>query len=155
TANTKYVQALGAVRDVLQKLPAGTSVSLWIFGQFEPTATEAKDADRTVKRILEPTVWRPNDTVQLAQLMAKLEYPTVRCWNETPVLRAMIAAKRDLADAQGFRTLLVITDGMDNRWREDAELNPLRRDLAIGLRENFQNAGILIQMVGFKFAGQE
>ena len=36
-------------------------------------------------------------------------------WNETPIVETMLRAKNDLAGTQGFKTMLVLTDGVTSR----------------------------------------
>ena len=118
-----------AHNDVLQKLPRGTTVSLWVFGQAVGADKTVKEAEKTIRRVQEPVEWDPSNPERLRQLMAKVQYPALEPWNESPIVRAMLAAKRDLDGVAGFKTLLVITDGMDNRFTEDAQANPRKKDI--------------------------
>ncbi|HYT87097.1 MAG TPA: hypothetical protein VEL76_00125, partial [Gemmataceae bacterium] len=75
-------------------------------------------------------------------------------WNQSPIVRAMWrAAREDLRGADGPKTLLVITDGMDNRFAEDKLLNRDKKGIGPFLAANFRD--IKIQIIGFKFAGGE
>jgi hypothetical protein len=156
TPQTKYNQVTRAVREVLSKLPRGTMVSLWMFGQAGPpgqrTVTNAED---TITHVQEPVAWNPEDPEQLKALMARVEYPAVLPWNETPLARVILQAKNDVANAPGFRTILVLTDGMDNRFDNDRQYNKDKKGIGAALREAFWNSGIVINIVGFRFPGKE
>src|SRR5207237_4113194 len=66
-----------------------------------------------------------------------------------------LMAKDDLKNATGFKTMLVITDGMDNRLDKDRELNPGKKSIPVVLREAFQSSGIVLNIVGFKVEDAE
>ncbi len=160
---TKYAEATRALREVLERLPQGTLVSLWVFGQALGSQKSAPDAERTIRRVLPPTRWNPGDQGQLQSLMARVEYPAIEPWNESPIVEAMLAAKGDLLDASGFKTLVVITDGMDNRFAKalsNAATAPSAeaassRDIPQALTEGFANTGIAVEVVGFKIVNAE
>ncbi len=152
---TKYAEALSALRQVLRRLPKGTTVSLWTFGQAMGPRKTVPDAERTVQRLLAPVKWDPEEPAQLRDLMAKVAYPTLEPWNESPVVRAMVMAKDDLKKATGFKTLLVLTDGMDNRFATDQELNPNKIDIPTFLTQTFRDSGIVVNMVGYKVVNAE
>lgn len=147
TPQTKYAEATKALHDVLSQVPQGVKVSLWVFGQAMGSAKTVSQAEQTIERILDPEPW---SSQQLAKLMAKVKYPTIEPWNESPIVRTMLAAKNDLANAQGFKSLVVITDGMDNRFAEDTAFNPNHVDIPTKLIEAFGQSGIVVNVVGFK-----
>jgi hypothetical protein len=155
TDATKFAEATRALKQVLGKIPKGTTVSLWVFGQAMRPRKTVKDAEQTVRRVQDPVPWDPDDPAQLQQLMAKVEYPALEPWNESPVVRAILAAKEDLRQVAGFKTTLVLTDGMDNRFDHDRALNPARKDIPTVLREAFHDSGIVLHVVGFKVESRE
>jgi len=152
---TKYAEALQALRQVLRRLPKGTTVSVWVFGQAMGPRKTVADAERTVMQVQAPIRWDPDHPTQLRDVMAKVAYPTVEPWNESPIVRAMVMAKDDLKRATGFKTLLVLTDGMDNRFATDRELNPKGLDIPTFLTQTFRDSGIVVNMVGYKVVGRE
>jgi hypothetical protein len=152
---TKYNEALAALREILGRLPKGTTVSLWVFGQAVGPAKTVDDAESTIRRIQAPVVWGPDDPDQLRGLMARLAYPALEPWNESPIVRAIVAAKEDLRRAGGFKSVLVLTDGMDNRFARDRELNPRNLDIPAFLTETFRNTGIALNVVGYKVSTAE
>lgn len=152
---TKYVEATTALQRVLQNIPVGTQVSLWVFGQAMGSGKTVPHAEDTIRQVQAPVAWNPQVGNQLSALMAKVNYPAIEPWNESPILRAMLAAKNDLSSVTGFKTLLVITDGMDNRFAEDAQANPNKQDIPAALISAFQDSGILVNIVGFKVVGGE
>src|SRR5262249_966229 len=108
-------------------------------------------AEETIRRIQAPTSWDPDDPDQLRVLMTRVR--KLEPWNETPLLRALVEAKEDLVRAPGFRTLLVLTDGMDNRFAKDSRYR--NKTIPGVIKEEFQDAGIVINLIGFRFAGKE
>lgn len=155
TPKTKFNEMTGALKIVLQKLPKGTTVSLWIFGQAIPPNNTAQRAEDTIRRLQDPIQWDPKDTGQLAALMKKVQYPALVPWNESPIVRSMLMAKNDLKNATGFKTLLVLTDGMDNCFKDDKQYNPKGLDIPTVLRESFQDSGIAVNIIGFKVVNKE
>jgi hypothetical protein len=79
----------------------------------------------------------------------------------SPILQAMLEAKADLVGGDregGYRTLLVLTDGVDNRFqgRVDKDFNPDgKKTIPAALREQFDKSGIAVKMVGFQLSDKE
>lgn len=155
TDATKFAEATRALRQVVRKLPRNTTVSVWAFGQAVGPEKTVKDAESTIRRVQDPVQWNPADPDQLDDVLSKVEYPALEPWNESPIVRAMLSAKEDLAGAPGFKTILVLTDGMDNRFADDAALNPKKQDIPTVLRTEFQGSGIELNIVGFKVSSRE
>lgn len=151
---TKYIEAVEALKSVLARVPLGTTVSVWAFGQSLGAARTAP-AEQTIKRVLDPVSWNPADNQQLADLMAKISYPALEPWNESPVVRAMVEARGDLLGFGGYKNLIVITDGVDNRFARDAEINPTGMDIPTFLTSQFQNTAIVVDVIGFKVGAGE
>jgi hypothetical protein len=152
---TKFNEATRALRGMLRRLPKGVTVSLWVFGQAMGSGKTVTDVERTVLRMQAPIAWDPDDPAQLGDLMARVSYPALEAWNESPIMHAMLRAKEDLRHATGFKTLLVLTDGMDNRFANDREFNPTRKDIPTALRDAFWDSGIEVNVVGFKVVDTE
>jgi len=152
TPKTKYNEVTRALRDVLARLPRGTMVSIWVCGQAVGGARTVEQAEDTVRRIQEPIAWQPE---RLNQVMAKVEYPNLQPWNESPIVHAMLRAKEDLKGGTGLKTMLVLTDGIDNRFLTDKVLNEKGRSVEATLREEFASAGIVVNIVGFKVVPME
>ncbi|MGE3809515.1 MAG: hypothetical protein AB7K24_33035, partial [Gemmataceae bacterium] len=152
---TKYNEATQALRRVLARVPKGTTVSLWVFGQALGTEKTTNTPEDTIRRIQAPVVWDPDNASQVDGLMKRVEYPALEPWNESPIVATMLQAKNDLEGAPGFKTLLVITDGMDNRFENDRRLNPKGLTIPVALRQAFGNSGIMINVVGFKVVDAE
>jgi hypothetical protein len=152
---TRYAQATQALAAVLSSIPRGTQLSVWTFGQATGPAKTVKEAEKTVVCLRPLSPWEPNDKAAHGKLLQSLSYPQTEPWNESSVVHAMLAAKKDLVSAPGSRTLIAITDGVDNRFINDKEANPQGLDVAGGLAENFRSAGIALNIVGFQIAGHE
>ena len=94
----------------------------------------AKLYKKTIARIQDPVAWNPDDPTQLTQLMTAVN--GLEPWNESPIVHTIMQAREDLRDVAGFKTILVITDGMDNRFDKDREINPRKKDVPTFLRKN-------------------
>lgn len=152
---TKYAEAVSALDRLLETIPDGTQVSIWTFGQAMGSQKTVVEAERTIQRLVGPIIWNSKDQSIYQRLKQEITYPKVEPWNESPILRAMISAKGDLAGVNGPKTMLVITDGADNRFVNDATVNPKGRSVAEALFDIFDGSGISIQVVGFKVVSAE
>jgi len=144
---SKFEEATQALRTVLAQLPPGTVVSLWIFGEALGTAKTAEIAERTIRHVQKPVAW---EKALLEPLMK--EVAAIEPWNQSPILRTMLWAADDLRGAPGFNMLLVLTDGMDNRWTIDRQANPNGLDVAASLRSYFAGSDIAVNVIGFRVA---
>ncbi len=165
----RFDLAINALKRVLQSVPRGTQVSLWAFSHKKDGALEAKDAEKSVEPITKtPIIRDPANAKQVDDLINKVKDLTP--WNATPIVNAMVKAKKDLEKVRGFKTMLVLTDGMDTRFEKrsypkvigapesegDPELNPDgSRSIGDFLVEQFKNAKIDIRLVGFQLGAQE
>ncbi|MFO0947237.1 MAG: hypothetical protein U1D30_15050 [Planctomycetota bacterium] len=154
-SNTKLVEATTALGSVLSSLPKGTTVSIWIFGESVGPDKTVQDPGRTIRQVVPPTYWDPTDPNQYSRVMNQLTYPAVEPWNQSPIVRSMVYAKEDLERTPGSKTMVVITDGMDNCFESDAQLNPSRKSIPVALTEIFGQSDMEIIVVGFKVEGQE
>ncbi|HTN74991.1 MAG TPA: hypothetical protein VL096_07080, partial [Pirellulaceae bacterium] len=152
SATTRYAKASAALGQVLRDLPPGTKLSVWIFGQATGPQKTVVDAEKTVRCLRPLAPWKATDA---AALLKQVTYPTVEPWNESSVVHAILAAKNELAGVGGFKSVIAITDGIDNRIAHDHEMNPQGRDVATLLTENFQNSGTVLSIVGFQIASHE
>ncbi len=155
SATTKYAEATAALGRVLASLPQGTTVSVWVFGQAVGKEKTVKEPEKTILQVLAPTQWNPDNAAQLKDLLAKIQYPALEPWNESPIVRAILAAKKDVEKAQGFKTIVVLTDGIDNRVAGDKETNPKGQDVPTLLRDSFRKSGIELNVVGFRMSAKE
>ena len=149
-ARPKFDEATAALGEVLAALPRGTTVSLWVFGQAAGAGKSVTNAEDTIARLLEPTAWNPEDAEQLPALMKKVR--ELEPWNESPIVQTMLMAKDDLAKAKGNKTLIVLTDGYDNRFGKGSKP---AKSIETTLRDAFQDSGIVVNVVGFKFDSRE
>jgi hypothetical protein len=148
TEQTRWRQATRALRTVLARVPRGVAVSLWVFGQQEGGTT----AEDSIQRIVEPVTWR-REAAQIDEVVGRVEGLTP--WFETPLIRTMLRAKDDLTRAEGFRSMVVITDGADNRFASDRTYNPKKEPIPDVLKKRFGDARIAVHVVGFQIADKE
>ncbi len=148
---SRFRQVTRALRTVLQKVPRGTTLSVWAFGQAMGPDNTVKDAERTIRRLQAPTSWMQTDR-EVADLVRAVEELTP--WNESPIVRAMLAASEDLRAVEGPKALVVLTDGEDNRFMQDKVGNPDGESIPEALKRHFEGSGIIVHVVGFQ-AGEE
>ncbi|QDV69960.1 hypothetical protein Poly24_36790 [Rosistilla carotiformis] len=148
--DTKYAHAVTAIESLLKDLPSGVKLSVWTFGQAVGETKTVQPAERSIRRIQAPIVWDPRDRSLRQNLIDAISYPNVEPWNESPLLAAMLAASNDLRDADGVRSLVVITDGADNRIATDGVANPLGLTPEQWLRRQFNGTGITVNVIGFR-----
>jgi hypothetical protein len=137
---------------VLRQVPEGTRLSLWIFSHLRKDEPDPHQGDlivdqpeRTITRLRPPARWNPTQADGLIQ-----ELDRFRPFLETPLVAAMWkAADSDLKLARGLKTLLVLTDGRDNRLAKDKDLNPGGLDVPTFVSTRFANLGIRVNMVFF------
>lgn len=132
---SKYEEAIDALAMILPQIRKGTTVSLWIFGQATGPDKTNDLPETAIRRVLAPTIWDPADPDRLARLLADLR--RFEPWNESPVIRTLLKAREDLWDIAGPKTLLLLTDGVDNRWEQDKIANPSGKLGSDALREAF------------------
>jgi hypothetical protein len=144
---SKFQEATQALKAVLSHLPPGTVLSLWIFGESLGQPKTADFAERTIRRVQKPFAWDP---AMLDSLMK--DVATIEPWNESPILRTMIWAAEDLRGVGGSKSLLVLTDGMDNRWTVDRQANPNGLDVAASLGAYFAGSDIAVNVIAFRVA---
>ena len=149
---TKYNEATRALRNVLGQLPRGVTVSLWVFGQAVGSNKTVAKPEETIQQIQAPFTWDPDNAAQLRDLMAKVEYPALEPWNESPIVASLVKAREDLRAAKGFKTIVAITDGRDNRFATDRQLNPDGLDISAFLTKTFRDSGIVVNIIAFKLA---
>jgi hypothetical protein len=152
TEPTRFQLVTQALRVLLENTPAGTTVSLWVFGQAVGEEKTAEPVEATIMRLLDPLTWTGEQT-QVREVLARAE--GLVPWNESPVFRAMLSARQDLLRAEGPRTMMVLTDGIDNRFAQDREANPASEQVPDALRHQFRGTGIAIHVVGFQVANRE
>jgi hypothetical protein len=159
TPITKYQEATAALRQVLRRVSRGTEVSLWVFGEAiennGASTSTGTSPEQTIVQKLPPTRWDPDDSSLIDRVMTQVEPPALRPWNESPIVRSMIVARDGLTASQGFKTLLVLTDGKDNRFEKDVEMNRARKDIPTALRDAFRNSDIEINVIGYKLPDAE
>lgn len=151
----KFAQATKVFEEVLRDLPAGTTVSVWAFGQATGPGKSVEEAEKTIARVVAPTRWDPADTKATDALLKRVRYPALEPWNESPVFRAMLEARADLTKATGFKTMVVLTDGADNRYENDRVVNPKGKAVPDVIRDEFRGTGIAVHVVGFRLPDHE
>src|SRR5262249_15358292 len=93
--STRHPPVLRAMRGILARVPRGTTVSVWTFGQAVGTARTAV-AEETIQRAQAPVLWK-GEREQIDSVMSTVE--GLQPWNESPVVRAILRAREDLTRA--------------------------------------------------------
>lgn len=149
---TRFQLVTRALEELLENVPAGTTLSLWVFGQAVGEEKTVKPAEAGITRLVEPVTWT-GEREQLREVLLRVR--ELVPWNESPILRAMVAARQDLVRADGPRTMIVLTDGIDNRFAKDREGNPAGESVPEALRRWFGGTAIAVHVVGFQIANRE
>ena len=153
---SKIDEARRSLVRVLEKLPPKTRLSIWIVGQAADGFVDeqhARDIDvrqnqnpwETIRPLREAAPWDPSDLEPLRK-----KFDAIIPFHPTPLMQAMWGAKLDLDKAQGLKTMLVLTDGADDQFDKNLTFNPGHVTIPAFIRENFKNAGIMINMILFK-----
>lgn len=158
SSSTKYAEVVRTMETVLEKLPDGVQLSVWTFGQAVGPNKTVRNAEQTIQRVVPPTIWNQKDKGQLQSIVANIEYPIIEPWNQSPLIDAILAARQDVATAKGFRSVLVITDGIDNRFAYSGSPHDPREQqdvISKTLARSFNNTGITLNIVGFRLEASE
>jgi hypothetical protein len=176
TKNTpcKYHQATAALKELLKNrsfLGKESVVSVFVFGQAAVDANgemlreQPENPEDTIRCLRQPIPWDPSPEA-VDKLMDQIE--SLIPYHETPLVRAMWTANRQGFPTSylGFKTLVVLTDGEDNRFNytgedpagtgkqirvTDPKLNPTgRKTIPEFIREEFKDTGVMVNLVGFK-----
>jgi hypothetical protein len=155
---TKFDDAKSALRQVLAQVPKGTRVSLWTFSQL-PEGVNAvfendpivKEPELTINQLRKPAPWDPAQVGALAKELDRL-----RPHLDTPLVEAMwTAANKDLTTARGLKTLLVLTDGNDNRLENNPKHNPNKLSVPDFIVAGFKPLNIRVNMIFFTPSGTD
>ena len=153
---TKFSDAKAALRQFQDSIPAGVRVSLWAYGQFPAEKDWDKVGEKVIKDI--PS-WDPKDPKQKDILYNGVKNLSGNGY--TPLLDTMIEALNDpdFQRAPGFKTLIAITDGCDNKSTFGQKFPPDHHTASI--RNRFQTEvvdkkrDVSIQMMLFQLKEEE
>jgi hypothetical protein len=155
----RITQARAALKEMLNALPAGIEVSLWVFnGRFTKRATaQNKHFNRKhigppankdyLDRLEEVDKWGPGDA---ETFLAKFDLFEPH-WG-TPLIDSMEVVRKYLKKStRNTKTLIVLTDGGDDALKQGgreakAQLAKLRA---------FNGTGIIVHAVGFHITSKE
>jgi hypothetical protein len=180
----RFEEAKRALLNVLAGIPEGTQVSIWAFshrysiripkGQpghdmsnFEPENTIEKVFP--LKAASEQAAARKWKWSEAAFKLIKDRLNNLEVCNYTPIVRSMMTARQDFKDGHAFKTMVVLTDGMDNGferqpanaverpgWPGDPDYNRGGdRKIPDFLQEQFGKSDIDIRIIGFQLPTKE
>lgn len=151
-SKSKFEAAKNALISVLKTVPAGTTVSLYIFGQaregFNPMlhrqedVKDGQDPTRTIKPLLKKEAW---DLGKLTGLRRQLDELKPLHW--TPLVEAMSRAKTNFDQAEGLKTLLVLTDGADTVFERNLPPELRIQKIRASILKMFNKSAIMVNMV--------
>jgi serine/threonine protein kinase len=162
--SSRFYEARRALTAVIAGIPKGTQVSVWAFSHAQQFATKrawpaGTKVEDMIERVYFINHWQPTgrNFQDISDRIARLE-PGY----STPILRSMIEARADFNARQGFKTLVVLTGGMDNHFEPhpryspqgDTKHNRGEKKLTIPefLAQAFGKDDIAIRMVGFQLS---
>jgi hypothetical protein len=147
---SKYAVAIDALKEVLGGLPEGTGLSVWVFGADVPGERPTAVED-TVRRVRPLAPWAGRDLPALETALRQL-----RPMYESPITFATLRARAELAAGPGgFASVVLLTDGLDNRWEKDARNNPMARPVAEALRGAFDRSDVRLDVIAFSVPTEE
>jgi hypothetical protein len=139
--------ALEALKGLLENIPEKSQVSLHIFAAIpkgkEPEAVRARQQVAPGKELGTWESWDP--ALHKTDFFNKLE--PWEPYGFTPLVTSVVEASRPLKNFDGPRTLIVLTDGGDNKFKERTGQEP--SNIPAYLKNRFLNSEIRIFMVGF------
>lgn len=153
--DTKYSHAVAAVDKLLDSLPTGTDLSIWAFGQATGPDKTVRQAEQSIRQVQSGVLWDAKDTQLRRRIVDSISYPSLEPWNESPVFATILAASSDLKDYDGTRSLIVITDGYDNRIANDPVANPLALTESKWLEKHFNGTGISVNVIAFRVENKD
>lgn len=140
-----YPTALEALDILLNSLPPGTVLNVWTFGQKMPEANSPED---TIHEILKPTPLPKNAKerdalIETINKEASIQEP----WDLSPIVRAALKARDRIREEPGpFKTVVLITDGVDTRFDGDQK-NLKKRSVKDAIRAEFSNGDVRLAIV--------
>ena len=154
-APSKYREATAAIRQVLCQVTRGTKVSIWAFGEAIWPNRKATP-EQTIQQIQPPVSWYPGDAEQLEAVMRRIEPPALLPWNDSPLVQTMIAARVDFEGVSGFKSMVVVTDGLDNCFTvAPAPVGGPKPEIGQALLEAFRGSQVEVNIVGYKIQDSE
>jgi len=136
--DSRFVKAVDSLEKVLQEIPEGTKVGLWVFGQ------KRKDGEIDLLRPI--SSWKRD---QLDRLMKDVRNQMP--YYGTPLVKSLRDCKKALEDAaiEGFKSIVVLTDGRDEEFRETGGLDGIT-DIPTYLAKKIMKPDLLINIVSFE-----
>ncbi|MFL5329490.1 MAG: hypothetical protein ACJ8C4_11300 [Gemmataceae bacterium] len=151
TNDKKFRDAKEALREFQSRIPAGTLVTLWAYGFDDNGHYDRGEKLLTVN-------WNPNDRDTRNKLAETVE--PLRAFGFTPLMDTMVDALNDkqFQSAPGFKTLVVLSDGMDEHSSQplDGKNNARDKMYCTKIADRFRTeivdakANTSIQMMLFK-----
>jgi hypothetical protein len=140
----KFTAAKAALQRFQAELPQGALVTLWAY-------SHDGSPDDNIQQLLPLTAWDRNDPRKANLLFEKVR--DLRAKYLTPLVDTMVRAADDPAfrNAPGFKTLLVLTDGCDQKTNE-RPTKEYNEAVAARFRTEFvdKDRGVSIRMVLFQ-----
>jgi hypothetical protein len=146
---TRFQRALRALRQGLEQLPAGVTVSLRAF-----SAEQFKDDPQQIRLIWPAHKWNPDALDRRMKQLSRL-----KPYYDTPLIRAIYQARNDFPKGfTGPRTIVALTDGGDSNFydaRKDPDADLKERieapdkTISTFLEQEFDR-GIQVRVIGFE-----
>ncbi len=137
-----YPDALQALDILLRQLPPGTIITVSVFGQRVPGVEEA---EQTIHEVQPPITLEFNTKPIIDKV--NREVGNLEPWNPSPIVRSVIRAKdRIKNEAVPFKAVVLISDGVDNRFADDPE-NKTKQSIRDALRSEFPDAGVALAVL--------
>ncbi len=136
----RYPVACAALEAVLKSIPPGVSVAVSAFGH----RTAPKD-DGGFETLLPFTAWTLDAGKQTDAVLTRLR--ALQPWDESPVVRSVLRAKETLKGRAGATAVVLIGDGVDTKFADDAEANPKKLAVKDAIRTAFSTDTAALHVV--------
>jgi hypothetical protein len=142
--NIKLPAAKLALKRLQEKIPQGAKVTLWVYGHKDYKGNDPNG----IEQLLPMITWDRNDPAIANVLYEKVK--DLDAEGVTPLLKTMVKAadEKNFKNYNGFKTLLILTDGCNQEGRDKPDNNAV----ADQFRKAFVNVDrhVSIRMVLFK-----
>lgn len=149
-AQSAYDEIRAVALDVLDDVPRGTRVAIWVFGQAVGAKKTVEKPEDSVHLVVPAFDWNPDDSLIRRSIQDRLA--GLEPWNESPVLLALLKAKEELVPLKDrtVRKLLLISDCEDNLFFRNPPKKYAKSDIRGFLDEEFNGKAVSLDVLALR-----